>query len=54
MTFTTITPENLEMSRLVMSVVSAAMGGGQGGGSNSLVRNIYQDKPESFSTYLLT
>lgn len=32
------------MSRLVMSVVSAAMGGGGTGGSNSLVRNIFQTR----------
>jgi len=41
MKFTLITPENLEMSRLVMSVVNVAMGGENGmGGSNSLVSNL--------------
>ncbi|KAL9954039.1 hypothetical protein ACROYT_G041527 [Oculina patagonica] len=34
--FTAITPESLDMSRMIMSVVSAAMGGGQGSGSNSV------------------
>lgn len=41
MKFTVITPESLEMSRLVMSVVNVAMGSEKGtGGSNSLVSNI--------------
>ena len=41
MKFTVITPESLEMSRLVMSVVTLAMGGEKGtGGSNSLVSDI--------------
>lgn len=39
--FTVITPESLDMSRMIMSVVNVAMGGGQqgsgGGGSASLV-----------------
>lgn len=50
--FTVITPESLDMSRMIMSVVSAAIGGEQqgsggsdGGGSASLVSNtLYADK----------
>ena len=44
--FTVITPESLDMSRMIMSVVSVAMGGeqgssgGDGDGSTSLVSNI--------------
>ena len=44
--FTVITPESLDMSRMIMSVVSVAMGGehgssgGEGDGSASLVSNI--------------
>ncbi|XP_078351938.1 LOW QUALITY PROTEIN: polycystin-1-like protein 2 [Oculina patagonica] len=34
--FTTITPASLDMSRMIMSVVSAAMSDGQASGSNSL------------------
>ena len=54
MKFTTITPENLDMSRLVMSVVSAAVGGGQGGDDSgddgdNLVRNIYIYKKRQIS-----
>ena len=41
MKFTVLTPESLEMSRLVMSVITAAMDSEKGtGGSNSLVSNI--------------
>ena len=45
--FTAITPESLDMSRMIMSVVSVAMGGEQGssggedGGSASLVCNTF-------------
>ena len=47
MKFTVITPESLDMSRMIMSVVSVAMGGeqgssgGEGGGSASLVSNTF-------------
>ena len=54
--FSVITPESLDMSRMIMSVISAAMGseqqgsggggvGGDSGGSASLVSNtLYSDK----------
>ena len=47
--FTVITPESLDMSRMIMSVVNVAMGGEQqgsgDGGSASLVSNrLYTDK----------
>lgn len=42
MKFTVIIPESLQMSRLVMSVVNVAMGGGKGtGGGQSLVSYIF-------------
>ena len=53
--FTVITPESLDMSRMIMSVVSVAMGGeqrssgGGGSGSASLVSNTFY--PDVISVY---
>ena len=55
MKFTVITPENLEMSRLVMSVVKEAIGGEKGtGGSISLVSNTpsFLRKLSSLATFI--
>ena len=58
--FTVITPESLDMSRMIMSVVNVAMGGEQGssggedgsedGGSASLVSNTFC--PDVISVFL--
>ena len=60
--FTAITPESLDMSRMIMSVVSAAIGGEQqgssgsgGGGSASLVSSSFSLQTRRFhviSVYL--
>lgn len=54
--FTVITPESLDMSRMIMSVVSAAFGGEQqgsgasdGGGSASLVSNTFYTNKAGFT-----
>ena len=59
--FTVITPESLDMSRMIMSVVSEALGGDQqgnggsgGGGSASLVSNTFYADKAGFTLSLLS